>query len=45
LYREKIAVCSDIHTKHINMVCRKNIIFSVLKPVVPLVTSAITIGT
>ena len=24
LYREKIAVCSEIHTKHINTVCGQN---------------------
>ena len=25
LYREIIAVCSEIHTKHINTVCRQNV--------------------
>jgi len=25
LYREIIAVCSQIHTKHINTVCGKNV--------------------
>jgi len=25
LYREIIAVCSQIHTKHINTVCRQNV--------------------
>jgi len=31
LYREIIAVCSEIHTKHINTVCGQNIGF--LKPI------------
>ena len=25
LYREIIAVCSEIHTKHINTVCKQNV--------------------
>jgi hypothetical protein len=25
LYREIIAVCSEIHTKHINTLCRQNL--------------------
>jgi len=25
LYREKIAVCSQIHTKHINALCGQNV--------------------
>ena len=25
LYREIIAVCSQIHTKHMNILCRQNI--------------------
>jgi len=25
LYREIIAVCSEIHTKHINTVCEQNV--------------------
>jgi hypothetical protein len=25
LYREKIAVCSEIHTKHINTLCGQNV--------------------
>ena len=25
LYRETIAVCSEIHTKHINTVCGQNV--------------------
>jgi hypothetical protein len=27
LYREKIAVCSEIHTKHINTLCGQNVEF------------------
>jgi hypothetical protein len=27
LYRELIAVCSEIHTKHINTFCRQNVEF------------------
>ena len=27
LYREIIAVCSEIHTKHINTVCGQNVEF------------------
>jgi hypothetical protein len=32
LYREMIAVCSEIHTKHINTVCRQNVEFLNIKP-------------
>jgi len=32
LYREIIAVCSEIHTKHINTVCGQNVEFVSLKP-------------
>jgi hypothetical protein len=31
LYREIIAVCSEIHTKHINTLCGQNVGF--LKPI------------
>jgi hypothetical protein len=31
LYREIIAVCSEIHTKHINTLCGQNIEFSNVK--------------
>ena len=40
LYREIIAVCSQIHTKHINTLCGQNVEFSTLN----LVVSEITIG-
>jgi hypothetical protein len=31
LYREIIAVCSEIHTKHINMRCGQNVEFLCVK--------------
>jgi len=32
LYREIIAVCSEIHTKHINTLCGQNVVFYNVKP-------------
>jgi hypothetical protein len=32
LYREIIAVCSEIHTKHINTLCGQNVEFVKVKP-------------
>ena len=32
LYREIIAVCSQIHTKHINSLCGQNVEFVNVKP-------------
>jgi hypothetical protein len=32
LYREIIALCSEIHTKHINTLCGQNIEFVNVKP-------------
>jgi len=32
LYREIIAVCSQIHTKHINTLCGQNVEFLTVKP-------------
>src|SRR5215470_7957654 len=32
LYREIIAVCSEIHTKHINTLCGQNVQFVNVKP-------------
>jgi hypothetical protein len=32
LYREIIAVCSEIHTKHINALCGQNVEFLNVKP-------------
>jgi hypothetical protein len=31
-YREIIAVCSEIHTKHINTLCGQNVEFVDVKP-------------
>ena len=38
LYREVIAVCSEIHTKHINTLCGQNVEFVNFKLVVHIVT-------
>jgi len=32
LYRKIIAVCSEIHTKHINTLCGQNVEFGYVKP-------------
>ena len=32
LHRETIAVCSEIHTKHINTLCEQNVGFVNMKP-------------
>jgi len=32
MYREIIAVCSEIHTKHINTLCGQNVGFVKVKP-------------
>ena len=34
LYREIIAVCSQIHTKHINTLCAQNVELVNVKPLV-----------
>jgi hypothetical protein len=39
LYREIIAVCSEIHTKHINKLCGQNVGFVSVKLVVHIVTT------
>jgi hypothetical protein len=39
LYREIIAVCSQIHTKHINALCRQNVELLYVKLVVHIVTT------
>jgi len=39
LYAEIIAVCSEIHTKHINTVCEQNVILLTVKLVVHIVTT------
>jgi len=39
LYREIIAVCSEIHTKHTNTLCGQNVGFLDVKLVVHIVTN------
>ena len=39
LYREIMAVCSQIHTKHINILCGQNVGFVNVKLVVLIVTT------
>ena len=39
LYREIIAVCSEIHTKHINTLCGKDVELLNVKLVVHIVTT------
>jgi len=39
LYREVIAVCSQIHTKHINTLCGENVELLNVKLVVHIVTT------
>ena len=39
LYREIMAVCSQIHTKHINTVCGQNLVLLNVKLAVHIVTS------
>jgi hypothetical protein len=41
LYREIIAVCSQIHTKHINTLCGQNVGFLNVKMVVHIVTTVV----
>jgi len=41
LYREIIAVCSQIHSKHINTLCGKNVELLNVKLVVPIVTTGL----
>ena len=41
LYREKMAVCSEIHTKHINTVCGQNAELLNIKLVVHIVTTGL----
>ena len=42
LYREIIAVCSEIHTKHINTLCGQNVELLNVKLVVCIVTTGST---
>ena len=41
LYREIIAVCSEIHTKHINTLCGQNVELLNVKMAVHIVTTVI----
>jgi len=41
LYREIIAVCSEIHTKHINALCGQNVEFVNVKLVVHVMTTCL----
>ena len=41
LYREIIAVCSQIHTKHMNTLCWQNVEFVTVKLVVCIVTTGL----
>jgi hypothetical protein len=41
LYREIIAVCSEIHTKHINTMCGQNVEFVYVNLVVRIVTTGL----
>jgi hypothetical protein len=41
LYREIIAVCSQIHTKHINTLCGQNVEMINLKLMVHIVTTGL----
>jgi len=41
LYREIIAVCSQIHTKHINTVCGQNVELLNVKLAVRIVTAGL----
>jgi hypothetical protein len=41
LYREIIAVCSEIHTKHIKTLHGRNIVFVNVKPAVRIVTTGL----
>jgi len=44
LYREVIAVCSQIHTKHINTLCGLNVELLNVKLVVHIVTTGLYIA-
>jgi len=44
LCREIIAVCSQIHTKHINTLCGQNVELLNVNLVVPIVTNGLIIG-
>ena len=39
VYREIIAVCSEIHTEHLHTLCEQNVVFMNVKLVVHIVTA------
>ena len=41
LYREIVAVCSEIHTKHINTLCRQKVELLNVKLVIHIVTAGL----
>ena len=41
LHREIIALCSQIHTKHINILCGQNVEFVTVKLTVHIVTTGL----
>ena len=41
VYREIIAACSEIHTKHINKICEQNVEFVNVKLAVHIVTTGL----
>ena len=41
MYREIIAVCSQVHTKHINTLCGKNVELLNVKQVVRILTTGL----
>jgi hypothetical protein len=41
LYKEKVAACSEIHTKHINTLCGQNVELINVKLVVHIVTTGL----
>jgi len=41
LYREIMAVCSEIHTKHINTQCGQNVGLLIVKRVVHILTTGL----
>jgi hypothetical protein len=45
LYREIIAVCSQIHTKHINTLCGQNVELLDVKLAVHIVTTKLAVHT
>ena len=44
LLKEKFAVCSQIHTKHVNTMCGQKVEFLMLKLVVPIAATEVLDG-